>query len=311
MGLAAYGAVSCNDGSDKSRAAAMVDGVDAVVLVVGLTSEGVKGGNDEAEGHDRSTLVMPAHQDALVAAVSAAAATKKIPVTLVVMGGGVVDMKAEKASAAIGAIMWCGYPGQSGGASIADAIFGKVNPAGKLTLTWYDESFAKAVPITDYGMRPDKATGNPGRTYRFYTGTPVFKFGEGLSYTTFEHELAAPATLFGSHFQADLTLSGLSKVTAATVTVAATNTGGRPGDSVVLVFAAPPGAGANGRPLRSLVAFDRVSLAQGETKSISLDINAQHFALAGADATRAVVKGAWRVWVGADGEDSAQTITIA
>jgi beta-D-xylosidase 4 len=52
----------------------------------------------------------------------------------------------------------------------ADAVMGKVNPAGKLTLTWYPQSFTEQVKISDYGMRPNTATGNPGRTYRFYTG---------------------------------------------------------------------------------------------------------------------------------------------
>ena len=55
---------------------------------------------------------------------------------------------------------------QSGGASIADTIFGKNNPAGKLTLTWYPQKFAEQVKISDYGMRPNATTGNPGRTYR-------------------------------------------------------------------------------------------------------------------------------------------------
>jgi beta-D-xylosidase 4 len=61
---------------------------------------------------------------------------------------------------------WCGYPGQSGGDSLADIIFGVINPSGKTTLTWYDESFTQAVRAEDMGMRPNVSTGNPGRTYR-------------------------------------------------------------------------------------------------------------------------------------------------
>jgi beta-D-xylosidase 4 len=234
----------------------------------------------------------------------------KIPVTVVVMGGGPVDISAAKSSPHVGAIMWCGYPGQSGGASIADVVMGKINPAGKLTLTWYPESFTKQVPITDYGMRPNTKTGNPGRTYRFFTGEPVFKFGEGLSYTQFDAVLKAPTKVSTKYFDDDLTLHALSKKVATTVSVTSRNTGERAGDNVVLVFASPPGAGENGRPLRSLVAFDRVSLAPGEEKKSLLTIDAQHLTLATGLSQRETVPGPWKLWVGADGEDNAVTMTV-
>ena len=247
----------------------------------------------------------------MITTVAGQAATHKVPVIVVVMGGGPLDLSKAKAHAGVGAIMWVGYPGQSGGASIADTVFGKNNPAGKLTLTWYPQEFASQVKISDYGMRPNKTSGNPGRTYRFYTGTPVFKFGEGLSYTTFEHGLAAPSILrASSYFGSDLSLHALSKQTATTVSVTARNTGDRPGDSVVQVFAAPPGAGTGGRALRSLVAFDRVSLRVGETRTLALPIEAQHFTLARGLGQREVGKGQWRLWVGVDGESNATVVTV-
>ena len=201
-------------------------------------------------------------------------------------------------------------PGQSGGASIADIVMGKINPAGKLTLTWYPEKFADQVKISDYGMRPNPKTGNPGRTYRFYTGTPVFKFGEGMSYTTFDSALKAPATVSTKYFDDDLTLHSLSKKVATTVSVTTRNTGERAGDNVVLVFASPPGAGKNGRPLRSLIAFDRVSLAPGEATESVLAVEAQHLTLATGLSQRETVTGPWKVWVGADGEDQAVTVNV-
>ena len=94
------------------------------------------------------------------------------------------------------------------------------------------------------------------------------------------------------------------------MSVTSRNSGERAGDNVVLVFAAPPGAGENGRPLRSLVAFDRVSLAPGEEKESVLAIEAQHLTLATGLSQRETVAGPWKLWVGADGEDDAVTMTV-
>ena len=136
-GIAKYVKTSYANGSDVDAAVALVADADAIVLVVGLTSEGQRPG-DETEGHDRSQLTLPDKQDDLIAAVAAAAAKANKPVSLVSMNGGPLDLSAVKANAAIASIMWCGYPGQSGGDAIADAIFGKTNPSGKLSVTWYE-----------------------------------------------------------------------------------------------------------------------------------------------------------------------------
>ena len=93
--------------------------------------------------------------------------------------------------------MWAGYPGQSGGQAIAEVIYGKVNPSGRLPVTFvrnidleialiiivlqYPASYINDIPYTSMSMRVP-----PGRSYKFYTGTPVFQFGRGLSYTTFD-----------------------------------------------------------------------------------------------------------------------------
>jgi len=133
-GISAYGNVISDDGSDISRAISKVRGADAVVLVVGLRSEGAQP-SDEAEGLDRQTLALPHEQDAFVEKVAAAAAKAKIPVIVVVMSGGPLYISAIKVNTNVNAIIWCGYPGQSGGEAIADVIFGKVNPSAKLTMT--------------------------------------------------------------------------------------------------------------------------------------------------------------------------------
>lgn len=187
-----------------------------------------------------------------------------------------------------------------------------MNPSGKLTLTWYPQEFAQQVKISDYDMRPNKSSGSPGRTYRFYTGTPVFRFGEGLSYTTFRHTLSAPSTLRATQrFGDDLSLSALSKQQALRLDITAANTGSVDGDTVIQVFGAPPGAGSKGRPLRSLVAFERVSLRAGEVRALSLAVEAQHFTLATGLGQRSVGRGSWRLWIGVDGEADAKIIEVA
>ena len=122
--------------------------------------------------------------------------------------------------------------------------------------------------------------------------------------------MTAPAKVSTKYFDDDLTLHALSKKVATTVSVTSRNTGERAGDHVVLVFASPPGAGQNGRPLRSLVAFDRVSLAPGEAKESVLAIDAQHLTLATGLSQRETVLGPWKLWVGADGEDKAVTMNV-
>ena len=93
---------------------------DAVVLVVGLSQ------GQEKEGHDRTSLLLPGHQGALVSAVVEAAAGR--PVVLVILSGGPLDVSFANDDPHIQSIIWAGYPGQAGGQAIADVIFGLVNP---------------------------------------------------------------------------------------------------------------------------------------------------------------------------------------
>lgn len=314
-GIAKHGTV-VNDTCSKGAASCVskVAGQDLIVIVSGLTSEGSEPA-DEAEGHDRTSLLLPDGQDDTIKQIVAAAVAAKIPVVMVTMGGGPVDISAEKANAGIGAIMWCGYPGQSGGDAIADAIFGKTNPSGRLTLTWYPESLTKQVPITDMHMRPNKTSGNPGRTYRFYTGTPVFKFGEGLSYSSYTHVISAPSTIRVDSLSTDeLTsdptraLSVLSKQIAATVAVETTNTGKRDGAEAIMIFAASPNAGQDGHPIKSLVAFDKVHVARGASITTTLSIEAQHFTETDIYGYRTFAPGDWKIWINVDGEDTQSTV---
>ncbi|RVW22014.1 Beta-xylosidase/alpha-L-arabinofuranosidase 2 [Vitis vinifera] len=88
------------------------------------------------------------------------------------MSGGGFDISFAKNDDKIASILWVGYPGEAGGAAIADVIFGFYNPSGRLPMTWYPQSYIDKVPMTNMNMRPDPASGYPGRTYRFTLGKP-------------------------------------------------------------------------------------------------------------------------------------------
>ena len=303
------------DGTHTEEAVYMAKQADVTILVVGLTSEAVSP-SDEAEGKDRDSLILPYDQDALIEAVSNAVDK----VILVVMGGGPVDIAQWRDSNKVQAIMWCGYPGQDGGTALADAIFGATNPGGKLTQTWYPEEYTSQVALDDYRMRPNATEGYPGRSYRFYTGEPVFAFGDGMSYTAFDTTLESQPATFQHVLSADALAKDLATMAqkplekaAPLLSLKATvkNTGARAGAEVVLLYAAPPNAGMDGAPLKTLVAFERVRLAAGESDEAAFELTAEHFSYVNEQGERATVHGAWKVWAGNDGEERAVEVTVA
>ena len=108
----------------------------------------------EKEGLDRTNLLLPNRQPEMVEAVLRAA---NGPAIMVVIGGGAVDLSAYVRDDRVGAILFAGYPGESGGTAIADIIFGVVNPSGRLTQTFYSNEFIAETSMTDMAMRPHDA----------------------------------------------------------------------------------------------------------------------------------------------------------
>ena len=149
---------------------------DAVILVLGLSprleGEEMKVPVEGFSGGDRISLDIPRAQEDLMEAVAAVGK----PTVLVLLNGSAVSV--NWAAQHIPAIVEAWYPGQAGGAAIADVLFGDYNPAGRLPVTFY-KSAADLPPFDDYSMK--------GRTYRFFKGDPLFPFGHGLSYTTFAY----------------------------------------------------------------------------------------------------------------------------
>ncbi|XP_009762535.1 beta-xylosidase/alpha-L-arabinofuranosidase 2-like [Nicotiana sylvestris] len=171
--------VSCDpalaDDAKKIAAAA-----DAVVLVMGSDQ------SVERESKDRVNITLPGQQSLLITEV---ASVSKGPVILVIMSGGGMDVQFAVDNPKVTSIVWIGFPGEDGGGALADIIFGYYNPSGRLPMTWYPQSYADKVDMTNMNMRADPKTGFPGRSYRFYNGPTVFNFGDGLSYSNYKHHL--------------------------------------------------------------------------------------------------------------------------
>ncbi|CAK9145207.1 unnamed protein product [Ilex paraguariensis] len=247
---------------------------DATVLVMGLDQ------SIEAEFRDRAGLILPGRQQELVSKIAMAS---RGPTILVLMCGGPVDVSFAKNDPRISAILWVGYPGQAGGAAIADVLFGAHNPGGKLPMTWYPQEYLASVPMTTMDMRSNPSKDYPGRTYRFYKGPVVYPFGHGMSYTNFVHTIVdAPTTVvvpIDGHHRPNTTISGKAiRVTHAkcnglsiAVHVDVKNVGSKDGSHTLLVFSTPPAR--HWAPHKQLVAFEKVSVAARAQQRVHINIH--------------------------------------
>jgi beta-glucosidase len=234
----------------------------------------------EGEGQDR-TFALPWGQDVLIEAVAAAN-----PRTIVTLTGGVGN-DTRRWLDKVPALLHTYYPGQEGGTAVAEVLFGKLNPEGKLPVsfdrTWEeDPSFAYYYPVkgadgvlhvtetngrkVDYVIPHVKYDDGLMVGYRYWTTTgkhPLYPFGFGLSYTTFNFsKLQVPATA----------------ASGSTVPVSfdVTNTGSVAGAEVAQLYVSDPSTKAK-RPERELKGFEKVRLAPGETKHVTLNLDARAF----------------------------------
>ncbi|KAL6511639.1 putative beta-D-xylosidase 7 [Orobanche gracilis] len=287
------------------EATELAKSADYVVLVMGLSQV------FESEKHDREYLGLPGKQQSLIMDVAKAA---KKPVVLVILCGGPVDISFAKNEPKIGSILWAGYPGQAGGQAIAEIIFGDHNPGGRLPVTWYPEEFSK-VPMTDMRMRPDNTSGYPGRTYRFYQGPKVFKFGHGLSYSNYSYKFIYVGQIeFNFSRRSSLCTEKSSYISISeigmeacekakfSVFVRVKNQGKMAGKHPVLLFIRRhpnQQAGHHGSPIKQLVGFQAVSLNANEKADVTFQVNpCEHFSSASDDGTLVVESGLQDLVVG-------------
>jgi beta-glucosidase len=220
---------------------------DVVVAVVGITSrlegEEMQVTEPGFKGGDRTSLDLPKAEEDLIEAL---AKTGK-PLVVVLTNGSAlsVNWAAQHANA----ILESWYSGEEGGAAVAETLIGKNNPAGRLPVTFYT-GVDQLPAFENYFMR--------GRTYRYFTGKPLYPFGYGLSYTTFSYSnlsLPTSALQAGSPLAADVTV---------------TNTGKLAGDEVAELYLSFPDV--KGAPTRALRSFKRVHLDPGASTTVHFDL---------------------------------------
>jgi len=253
--------------SAVARAAAAARGRDAAIVVVGV---------EEGEFADRSSLALPGMQEELIAAV----VRTGTPTIVVIVGGSPVTMPWLDQ---VGAVLLAWYPGESGGDAVADVLAGAVDPGGKLPIA-FPQSVGQ-LPLS-YRHLP---TGR-GDDYRDASGKPLFPFGHGLSYTSFEYQDLAvvPATIEPGD--------------SVSVSFRVRNVGSRGGDEVAQVYLRDELASV-ARPLAQLVGAERLRLRAGESREVRMTIGASALALLGPDLRQVVEPGRFRITVGSSSAD--------
>ena len=249
-----------------------LDKADYIIAYGGTTTA------DSSESNDRSSIDLPASQSH-VQQICEAYPSKTIVVLQTV---GQINVEGFKDNCA--AMLWTSYNGQTQGKALGRVLTGVVNPSGKLTTTWYTQSDLEKMPIgssrttvdgiqynfTNYELSNDinnPSADYPGRTYQYYTGTPVYPFGYGSSYSSFNY----------SNVNADKSNADANDI--VTITADVTNTGSAAGTEVAQLYITVPGADGKTLPLKQLKDFKRVTLDAGETKTVtfSLDVSDTYF----------------------------------
>jgi beta-glucosidase len=261
------------------EAIAAAKNADAVIAVVGITSqlEGEEMPVTEPGflGGDRTSIDLPQPEEDLVEGL--AATGKPLAVVLVNGSALAVNWINEHANAVLEA--W--YPGEEGGAAVAETLSGKNNPAGKLPVTFYT-GVSQLPNFEDYGMA--------NRTYRYITSKPLYPFGYGLSYTTFKFsDLSVPVqpVAAGQSLGADVTV---------------TNTGKVAGDEVAQLYLKFPDV--KGAPLIALRGFQRIHLEAGASQKIHFELKNRDLGMVTEDGRPIIAQGDYTISIGGGQPDT-------
>ena len=261
-----YIQINANSEFSVENYKASLDKADYIIAYGGTTTA------DSSESNDRASIDLPQSENH-VEQICEAYPDKTI-VALQTVGQVNVENIKDKCAA----LLWTSYNGQTQGEALGKILTGEVNPSGKLSTTWYTKADLDKMPIgsqrqkidgidynfTNYELSGDINNENadyPGRTYQYYTGTPVYEFGYGSSYTSFEY----------SNIAIDKTNADANDI--VTITADVTNTGKVSGAEVAQLYISVPGAGENGLPIKQLKGFERVELAPGETKTVTFKVD--------------------------------------
>jgi beta-glucosidase len=259
------------DGDDRdsiAEAVKIAEQVDVVVLVVGESAE------MSGENHNRTSLDLPGVQRELIKAVHATGT----PVVLVLVNGRPLSISWEAEH--IPAILETWQLGTEAGNAIADVLFGKYNPSGKLPVTF--PRTVGQVPI----YYSHKKTGRPDqKRYEDCPVTPLYPFGYGLSYTQFEYR------------NLELSAKQIAPDDVLTVTVEIVNTGEFEGEEIVQLYVSDVTASIT-RPVKELKGFQKISLKPGESKKVTLVLSPDQLGFYNENLDFVVEPGEFKIWVG-------------
>jgi beta-D-xylosidase 4 len=237
---------------------------------------------------DRENITWPGNQLELIHQLS----QQGKPLVVLQMGGGQIDSSSLKASKNVNSLIWGGYPGQAGGQALFDIITGKRAPAGRLVATQYPAEYALQFSAIDMNMRP--SGNNPGQTYMWYTGKPVYEFGHGLFYTTFKASHADQKMQNGG---ASYKIADLANTQAPFLnfTTEITNAGETASDYTAMVFANTR-AGPAPYPNKWLVGFDRLATLQpGASDTMTFPVTADNVARVDEQGNRVLYPGKYEL----------------
>ena len=232
-------------------------------------------------GGDRTAIDLPAPQEHLLESVNALGK----PVVLVLMNGSALAV--NWADQHVPAILEAWYPGEAGGTAVAESLAGDFSPAGRLPVTFY-KSLEQLPAFEDYSMAR--------RTYRYFSGEPLYSFGYGLSYTQFEYR------------QPRVSRELISADDSVTVSADVVNGGAMASDEVVQLYLTH--AGLAGAPLRELRGFKRIHLAPGQSQRVAFTLRDRDLSIVDADGKRQIATGQVRAWIGG-GQPSGNTTKVA
>jgi beta-glucosidase len=260
-------------GRDEDRAVQAARASDLVVMVLGLSArvegEEMKVKAEGFSGGDRTSIDLPAPQEQLLERVYTAGK----PVVLVLTNGSALAV--NWANDHVFAILEAWYPGEAGGTAVAEALAGDFSPAGRIPVTFY-KGVEQLPPFENYSM--------VGRTYRYFAGDPLFPFGYGLSYTTFQYG------------NAKVSSESISAEGSLSISATVTNRGTMDGDEVVQLYLTHDGvAGASQHELRG---FQRIHLAKGESRTVTFNLRDRDLSVVDPDGKRRIVNGVVRTWIG-------------
>ena len=258
----------------KEEILSQIGNANTIIYVGGISprleGEEMKVNVEGFKGGDRTSIELPKAQRDMIAMLKKAG--KKI--IFINCSGSAVALEPESRNCE--AIIQAWYGGERGGEAVADILFGDYNPSGKLPITFYKND-SQLPDIEDYKMA--------GRTYRYFKGEPLFKFGHGLSYTTFE--IGKPKY----------------DKKSGKVSVKVKNTGKMDGDEVVQVYLRNT-ADSEG-PIKTLRAYKRVTLKAGEAKTVEIDFPRNSFECWDASTnTMRIMSGTYELMVGNSSDDA-------